>query len=80
MTHSLRWVEGGDIQPSISTYTLSHNIWSPITLLTNLYHTQEIFGRGPNHTGKSYWRGKFWRISYSQCIRMPNTYIFSVSL
>ena len=32
--HSLRWVECGDIQLSIST--LSHNIWSHITLLTNL--------------------------------------------
>ena len=21
-----------------------------------------------NHTGKSYWQGKFWQISYSQCI------------
>ena len=26
-----------------------------------------------NCIGKSYWRGKIWQISYSQCLRMSNT-------
>ena len=46
----------------IIIYTIHGNIWQGEILV--------------NHTGKIYLRGKFWRISYSRYIHMPN--IFSM--
>ena len=39
-------------------------------MLTMLPYTGNTWQRNilANYTGKSYWRGKFWQISYSQCI------------